>query len=288
MLFVKMRLAINKIKKNNINYLRKDIINMNNLKILETNNEFVTVYETDKNEKVVNTRDLWAVLESKQDFSTWIKKRLNECDAIENEDYICFHKKMEANNATLKEYIVKLNIAKEMAMLERNDKGKQVRRYFIQVEEKFKKLVNIANQVSFKEQLEAAEIVANMLDVNKSSKLVMIKKVYEQNNVPSGLLPDYVESGDNNQICSATELLNKFNLGMKIREFNKLMLEKGYLEERSRISKSTKSGVKMYKTLTKKGLVFGENMISSHNQKEVQPLYYEGKFLDLYKTITEK
>jgi len=36
------------------------------------------------------------------------------------------------------EYIIKLDIAKEMAMLERNDKGKQVRRYFIEVEKEYK------------------------------------------------------------------------------------------------------------------------------------------------------
>ncbi len=36
------------------------------------------------------------------------------------------------------EYIMKLDIAKEMAMLEYNETGKQVRRYFIRVEEKYK------------------------------------------------------------------------------------------------------------------------------------------------------
>lgn len=39
---------------------------------------------------------------------------------------------------TQKEHIIKLDTAKEMAMLERNDKGKQVRRYFIRIEEKYK------------------------------------------------------------------------------------------------------------------------------------------------------
>lgn len=36
------------------------------------------------------------------------------------------------------DYLIKLDTVKEMAMLERNDRGKQVRRYFIRVEEKYK------------------------------------------------------------------------------------------------------------------------------------------------------
>nr|DAQ87066.1 MAG TPA: hypothetical protein [Caudoviricetes sp.] len=109
---------------------------MQNLTVIE--NELVPVYETDKGIKVVNGRELHEVLQSKQDFSTWVKKRLMECDAEEKSDFDRLHKKMEANNATMIEYIIKLDTAKEMAMLERNEKGKQVRRYFIQVEKKFK------------------------------------------------------------------------------------------------------------------------------------------------------
>lgn len=82
----------------------------------------------------VNARDLHKALESKQDFSTWIKKRLDETDAVENVDFICFHKKMEANNATMIEYILSIDISKEIAMLERNEIGKKVRRYFIEVQ----------------------------------------------------------------------------------------------------------------------------------------------------------
>jgi len=89
----------------------------------------------------VNARELHAVLESKQDFSTWIKKRLDETDAVENVDFICFHKKMEANNATMIEYILSTDIAKEIAMLERNEVGKKVRRYFIEFEKMHKQKV---------------------------------------------------------------------------------------------------------------------------------------------------
>ena len=49
-------------------------------------------------------------------------------------------KKMEANNATMIEYVLSTDIAKEIAMLERNEIGKKVRRYFIEVEKAHKQI----------------------------------------------------------------------------------------------------------------------------------------------------
>jgi MinD superfamily P-loop ATPase len=51
--------------------------------------------------QTVNARELHCYLESKQDFSTWIKKRIKDYGFIENIDFVRFHKKMEANNATI-------------------------------------------------------------------------------------------------------------------------------------------------------------------------------------------
>lgn len=122
---------------------------MADLKVIE--NELVPVYETDKGVKVVNGRDLHKALESKQDFSTWVKKRLSECDATENEDFDTapqIYGTANGGHSTRNEYIIKLDTAKEMAMLERNDKGKQVRKYFIQVEEKYKQTAININQLS--------------------------------------------------------------------------------------------------------------------------------------------
>lgn len=84
----------------------------------------------------VNARDLHKALESKQDFSTWIKRRLDETDAVENVDYMVFHKKMENPDGGRPqiEYILTIDIGKEIAMLERNEIGKKVRRYFIEVQ----------------------------------------------------------------------------------------------------------------------------------------------------------
>lgn len=89
-------------------------------------------------EQVVNARELWEQLGSKQEFANWVKKRLSDVDAIENTDYCTIDKKI--NRQTLKEYIVTMDIAKEMAMLERNPQGKMIRRYFIESEKRYREL----------------------------------------------------------------------------------------------------------------------------------------------------
>ena len=89
----------------------------------------------------VNARELHKALELKSDFSTWTKKELDLF--TENVDYIRLHKKMEANNATMIEYILTLDTAKHLAMIQRNQKGKEVRDYFIQCEKEFNKPMTV-------------------------------------------------------------------------------------------------------------------------------------------------
>ena len=108
------------------------------LKMIE--NELISVYETDKGEKVVYGTELFECLGSKRQYTDWIKERFLDCDAIENQDFQSFSQKNEKGGRPKTEYIIKLDIAKEMAMLERNDIGKQIRRYFIRIEEKYKQL----------------------------------------------------------------------------------------------------------------------------------------------------
>lgn len=108
---------------------------MQELKVIE--NELVPVYETSTGEKVVYGSELYAVLEVKSRYREWIDRRLSDIDATENEDFQGAEISAPSGQ-TKKDHIIKLDTAKEMAMLERNEKGKQVRRYFIQVEKKYK------------------------------------------------------------------------------------------------------------------------------------------------------
>lgn len=113
---------------------------MNNLVLLA--NELVPVYKNDKGNKLVNARELHEWLGVGKDFTTWIKDRIIQFGFIENEDYTSFTEigEREIGATRRKEYIVTLDMAKELSMVERTEKGKEARQYFIKCEEKLQEL----------------------------------------------------------------------------------------------------------------------------------------------------
>ena len=95
--------------------------------------------------KAVNARYLHDFLESKQDFSDWIKNRIKKYSFVENQDFeVLLPNFMEQNGSgghNKIEYALSINCAKEISMVEGNAKGKQARRYFIECEQ-------LSNQLS--------------------------------------------------------------------------------------------------------------------------------------------
>lgn len=251
---------------------------MKELTVIE--NELVPVYETSTGEKVVYGTELHKALEVKSPYREWNKRRFGDCDAVENEDFTSVEISTVSGGVPKKEHIIKLDIAKEMAMLERNEKGKQVRRYFIHVEKKYNE-VKRHMLIPFKEQVECIGVVADMLKVNDASKLLMIEGLYKSYSLPTEFLPKYEHNGSR-ELKSATELLKQYDLGISAAKFNTYMVAGGYLEIKARKSAKDKTKEKKFKALTAKGLQYGENAVSPHNQREVQPLYYADSFKELF------
>jgi len=86
----------------------------------------------------VNARELHSFLEVGKDFSNWIKDRIEAFKFEEAIDFIKFAKFGESKSRQLIEYHLTLDMAKELAMLERNQKGKEIRNYFIAAEKELK------------------------------------------------------------------------------------------------------------------------------------------------------
>ncbi|AQX30802.1 antA/AntB antirepressor family protein [Bartonella schoenbuchensis] len=97
--------------------------------------------------QTVNARELCAFLEVGKDFSTWITNRINQYEFVENQDFVCSpilgSKGRGGHNR--KEYHLTLDMAKELAMVERNEKGREARQYFIECERKAKQPLDLVS-----------------------------------------------------------------------------------------------------------------------------------------------
>ncbi|HEF4932503.1 TPA: antA/AntB antirepressor family protein [Campylobacter jejuni] len=85
-----------------------------------------------------NAREIFQFLNSLQDYSNWIKNRISHYNFIENQDYII--ELVYTKGRPRKEYYITLDMAKELCMVENNEKGRQARRYFIECEKHLKNL----------------------------------------------------------------------------------------------------------------------------------------------------
>lgn len=87
----------------------------------------------------VSARDLYEFLEATERFNSWFD-RMKQYGLVENTDYTTVKKLTEVPNnggiqiRELDDYQLTIDTAKQIAMLQRNEKGTQARKYFIQVE----------------------------------------------------------------------------------------------------------------------------------------------------------
>ena len=98
-------------------------------------------------QQTVNARELHAFLEVGKDFSTWLKDRIEKYGFVEDLDFVKIDSPKLGNqrggDRRSIEYYISLSMAKELCMVERNEKGKQARLYFIECE---KDLMEIKRQ----------------------------------------------------------------------------------------------------------------------------------------------
>ena len=80
-----------------------------------------------------HARDLHTFLGVGRDFSNRIKGRIEQYGFVETEDFSPILAKSTGGRPGI-EYHLTLDTAKELAMVENNDQGRQVRRYFIAME----------------------------------------------------------------------------------------------------------------------------------------------------------
>lgn len=110
-------------------------------------NELIKITTNEEGVNCVSARELHEELEVKSRFNDWIKNRIKKYGFEENIDYICLTKNLvtqrkngQKGNATETDYIITLDVAKELCMVENNDLGRKFRKYFIEKEKELREL----------------------------------------------------------------------------------------------------------------------------------------------------
>lgn len=94
----------------------------------------------------VNAREIHSYLEVKTAFTTWFNRTVEKYDFTLNEDFISFLKESNGGRPQ-QEHIVSLDMAKELCLVEPNEKGKETRKYFIEVEKRQNRVLTTSEQI---------------------------------------------------------------------------------------------------------------------------------------------
>lgn len=100
-----------------------------------------TAIVSDESVQLCNARELHTTLQVGRDFATWINERVDTYGFVEGEDFVIDspksgNQKGRGGDRRSKDYHLTLDMAKELAMVENNEIGRQIRRYLIRLEKK--------------------------------------------------------------------------------------------------------------------------------------------------------
>jgi phage anti-repressor protein len=118
---------------------------MEGLKIIDSG--IVPVYEDCESRILVNARDLHAFLESRQEFTHWVRHRLGKYGFLEDEDYLITlsNRVGDGIGKPRTDYFLTMDTSKEIAMMERSKKGRIIRKYFIECERRLRMAGGVIN-----------------------------------------------------------------------------------------------------------------------------------------------
>ena len=241
--------------------------------------------------ETVNARDLHGFLESSQEFANWIKNRIQQYGFVEGMDYLI---DKVVNNPLggrpIIDYHVSIDMAKELAMVERNEKGRQARQYFIECERRLKQPATPVMLSPVESDLRGVAFIADSMRLPESGKLDMFTR-YCQANAPQLLpsLPAYAidkpsdSRGDSSQ---PTLPISKIVDGItSAKRANLALHAAGLLEQRFR--EKSDGSQKSFWSITETGEKYGKNLVSPSNSRETQPHWYACKSDEIVKIVTD-
>lgn len=188
-------------------------------------NELIKIRKSDIGKETVDARELHSFLESKQEFSKWIKDRIEKYAFVQSSDFIKFDKLVNSDSKPRTEYFLLLDMAKELSMVERNEKGKQARQYFIDRDKQLSSIEKPKLPTTYKEAL--LELIVK---VEENEKLELELKEAQ----PKIDFVNHIETSDDSiTVAEFAKLLYKKGVEIgQIRLF-KYFYDQNYLRNRS-------------------------------------------------------
>ena len=130
------------------------------------------------------------------------------------------------------------------------------------------------SQPNLSDKIQAANFLADFLNLNGASKLAIAKSIADPLGLPT---PDYVM--DEKTVHAAKDLLATHKVKMSSAEFNKILVSKGIVERMTRPGKGGKTHSLV--VIPEKYEKFGQNARNPHAQNQTQALWYDNKFSEL-------
>lgn len=160
---------------------------------------------------MVNARELHKKLENKRQFANWIKQRIEQFNFIENEDFIRFNKFVKGDekgfgNKTIIEYYLTVNMAKELAMIENNEIGRKIRRYFIEAEKRYRTIVETPQNI-----FDFMRLAINQIETNEK-EIQNIKLLSEENSRQIEKIQSKIEVIIKKDYCLASDIAEQLKL----------------------------------------------------------------------------
>ena len=185
-----------------------------------------------------NARDLHKFLEVETRLNDWIVRRIEEYGFFEDKDFYSFFSKTPEGGRPSKEYVVTLDMGKELAMVERNEKGKQARQYFLECERRAKSLAAGGIPPSTLRALKLVPMVARAaraLGLDKNAAALSANQAVAKltgANVLQLLGRTHLEAENQEALfLTPTELGER--MGVSARKFNMLLAEAGLQAKQS-------------------------------------------------------
>jgi len=174
---------------------------------------------------VVSARELHAFLEIATDFTEWCK-RMFEYGFEEKRDYVILLKNGEnkISKSNPINYALTLECAKEISMIQRTEKGKIARQYFLDCEKQLKERENVSSTLpKTKEELWAMALTSLNEEVDKQKRQLELANQTIQLNAPK---VEYVNEVLQSQSTHNTNSIAK-ELGMSAITLNRLLKDRG-------------------------------------------------------------